>query len=257
MPVCAGPLLTHPEATELLSHLLGEHYNLSTGFVKIVKPGAEAEALHTDRAPTAAPPHPLPAGHSPPAPAPALTVRVPAPAEWWFPPPQVRERGPSAVESQPEIRTGSITRELATTPALHSGANVVLLDSGDGERREVSLIPPCCANQAVFCASDFTEHNGATLLVRPTPQPFACPCLLRLVFPAPRDFKATAGAGLASGGPAPHEGGGGGGWQGGRRRAALRAGRHLHRLRLPLLGMPPAPSALLQPDQLWLPPCSI
>ena len=59
MPRWAGPLLTHPDATELLSHLLGEHYNLSTGFVKIVKPGAEAEALHTDRAPTAAPPHPL------------------------------------------------------------------------------------------------------------------------------------------------------------------------------------------------------
>ena len=54
------PLLTHPEATELLSHLLGEHYNLSTGFVKIVKPGAEAEALHTDRAPTATPPPPTP-----------------------------------------------------------------------------------------------------------------------------------------------------------------------------------------------------
>ena len=60
------PLLTHPEATELLSHLLGEHYNLSTGFVKIIKPGAEAEALHTDRAPTA----PF---SWPPAPAPALT----------------------------------------------------------------------------------------------------------------------------------------------------------------------------------------
>ena len=104
---------------------------------------------------------------------------MPAPAEWWFPPPQVRERGPAAETAQPEIRTGSITRELATTPALHSGANVVLLDSGDGVRREVSLIPPCCANQAVFCASAFTEHNGATLLVFPRHP------ALRLPLPAP------------------------------------------------------------------------
>lgn len=42
-------LLTHPAATEMLTHLLGEHYNLSTGFAKMVMPGAVAETLHTDQ----------------------------------------------------------------------------------------------------------------------------------------------------------------------------------------------------------------
>ena len=128
------PLLTHPEAEELLTHLLGEHYNLSTGFAKIVKPGAVAETLHTD--------------------------------QWWLPPPQIRERGPSAVESQPEVRTGSITRELAYTAAMHSGDHVATIAAEDGSSpRAVSFIPACVANQALFCVSDFTETNGATLLV--------------------------------------------------------------------------------------------
>ena len=43
------PLLTHPVATELLTHMLGEHFNLSTGFAKILMPGAKAETLHTDQ----------------------------------------------------------------------------------------------------------------------------------------------------------------------------------------------------------------
>ena len=42
-------LLVHPEATELLGHMLGEMFNLSTGFCNIVKPGATAEQLHTDQ----------------------------------------------------------------------------------------------------------------------------------------------------------------------------------------------------------------
>lgn len=129
------PLLTHPEAEELLTHLLGEHYNLSTGFAKIVKPGAVAETLHTD--------------------------------QWWLPPPQIRERGPAgAVESQPEVRTGSITRELAYTAAMHSGDHVAMIAGEDGgSPRPVSFIPMCAANQALFCVSDFTENNGSTLLV--------------------------------------------------------------------------------------------
>eukprot|EP01043_Picozoa_sp_COSAG02_P008996 COSAG02_NODE_298_length_25350_cov_48.266999_29_plen_427_part_00 len=128
------PLLTHPEAEELLTHLLGEHYNLSTGFAKIVKPGAVAETLHTD--------------------------------QWWLPPPQIRERGPGAMESQPEVRTGSITRELAYTTAMHSGDHVATIaDRDGGSPRTVSFIPPCAANQALFCVSDFTETNGSTLLV--------------------------------------------------------------------------------------------
>jgi hypothetical protein len=100
---------------------------------KIVKPGAVAETLHTD--------------------------------QWWLPPPQIRERGPGAAESQPEVRTGSITRELAYTAAMHSGDNVVTMEGSEGEQRAVSFIPPCAANQALFLCSDFTEENGATLLV--------------------------------------------------------------------------------------------
>ena len=104
--------MTHPEATELLSHLLGEHYNLSTGFAKIVKPGAVAETLHTD--------------------------------QWWYPPPQIRQRGPGAEEAQPEVRAGSITRELAYTPAMHSGDNLVtpVAGEGAGTSENTSAVPP-------------------------------------------------------------------------------------------------------------------
>lgn len=81
-------LLVHPEATELLTYILGEQYQLSTGFVKIVKPGAKAELLHTD--------------------------------QWWSAVPQRRVHGQ---EAQPPIRSGSITRELAYTADWHTGDN--------------------------------------------------------------------------------------------------------------------------------------
>ena len=135
-----APLLTHPVATELLTHMVGEHYNLSTGFAKLVKPGAVAETLHTD--------------------------------QWWLPPPQERARvgDRRAQARQPPIRAGSITRELAYTPEWHSGDNLTRdADAGeDGEADDDgmrSFIPPCMATQALFCVSDFTEFNGSTLLV--------------------------------------------------------------------------------------------
>ena len=117
------PLLTHPVATELLTHMLGEHFNLSTGFAKILMPGAKAETLHTD--------------------------------QWWSAPPQKRVL--SLPPSQPPVRSGSITRELAYTTEMHAGSEV----SAGG----VMYIPPCNANQAVFLLSDFTATNGSTLLV--------------------------------------------------------------------------------------------
>ena len=84
-----APLLTHPVATELLTHMVGEHYNLSTGFAKLVKPGAVAETLHTD--------------------------------QWWLPPPQERARvgDRRAQARRPAARAVSITRELAYTPEWH------------------------------------------------------------------------------------------------------------------------------------------
>ena len=134
-----APLLTHPAATELLTHMVGEHYNLSTGFAKLVKPGAVAETLHTD--------------------------------QWWLPPPQLRAReGDRRTQSQqPPIRAGSSTRELAYTAEWHSGDNASFDASPEGEHASnaglVSFIPPCMATQALFCVSDFTEFNGSTLLV--------------------------------------------------------------------------------------------
>jgi ectoine hydroxylase-related dioxygenase (phytanoyl-CoA dioxygenase family) len=116
-------LLVHSEATELLTHILGQQYHLSTGFVKIVKPGAKAELLHTD--------------------------------QWWSAVPQKRIHGQ---EAQPAVRAGSITREIAYTADWHAG------DNGNGPGT-VSYIPPCNANQAVFCVTDFTPENGATKLV--------------------------------------------------------------------------------------------
>ena len=107
---------------------------MGAGFAKIVKPGAIAETLHTD--------------------------------QWWYPPPQIRQRGPGAAEGQPEVRAGSITRELAYTPAMHAGDNLVTPVTGEGAGTATfQFIPPCCANQALFLCSDFTTENGATLLV--------------------------------------------------------------------------------------------
>ena len=95
------PLLTHPVASELLSHMLGEHFNLSTGFAKILMPGASAETLHTD--------------------------------QWWSAPPQKRLLG--QVPSQPKIRSGSITRELAYTADWHTGANGLGTAAGKRTKR--------------------------------------------------------------------------------------------------------------------------
>jgi hypothetical protein len=123
-------LLTHDIATQLLSHMLGEQWHLSTGFAKILKPGAMAEALHTD--------------------------------QWWSAPPQRLTQ--AGHPSQPPIRSGSITRELAYTTPWHSGANC-----NQEEEGKVMYIPPCLANQALFLLSDFTKGNGATLLVSAAP----------------------------------------------------------------------------------------
>ena len=170
------PLLTHPEAEELLTHLLGEHYNLSTGFAKIVKPGAVAETLHTD--------------------------------QWWLPPPQIRERGPAgAVESQPEVRTGSITRELAYTAAMHSGDHVAMIAGEDGgSPRPVSFI-------------HVRREPGALLRFR--------------LYGKQREHAASAG--LASRWATSNKRRGEGGRQGCRCRTAMCPRRYMHRLRFALL----------------------
>ena len=57
------------------------------------------------------------------------------------------------------MRSGSITREIAYTADWHAG------DNGSGQPGSVSYVPPCVANQALFCISDFSQDNGGTMLV--------------------------------------------------------------------------------------------
>ena len=107
-------LLLHPPLHELLRHVLGTTYQLSSYHGHIAHPGS-AMAFHTD--------------------------------QFWMPP-------PVTPESMTLVKPGSITR------ADHRGHRL-----GGREAIEPSAIAPAFVCNAMWMLDDFTEDNGATIVV--------------------------------------------------------------------------------------------
>ena len=107
-------LLLHPSLHELLHHVLGSRYQLSSYHAHFAHPGS-AMAFHTD--------------------------------QFWMPPPVTSE-------SMTLVKPGSITR------ADHRGHRL-----GGQEAMVPSAIAPAFVCNAMWMLDDFTEDNGATIVV--------------------------------------------------------------------------------------------
>ncbi|MCS5569080.1 MAG: phytanoyl-CoA dioxygenase family protein [Pseudomonadales bacterium] len=107
-------LLLHPALHELLRHVLGTTYQLSSYHAHFAHPGSEI-AFHTD--------------------------------QFWMPP-------PVGSKNTALVKPGSITR------VDHRGRRL-----GDGEAPSSSAIAPAFVCNAMWMLDDFSEENGATIIV--------------------------------------------------------------------------------------------
>ena len=108
-------LLEEERAMEIISHVVGEDFQFQILNTAWHEAGTKDSPLHSD--------------------------------QWWFPPPQNRERAP-------RVATGSVTRPGAYESSWHP------------EPPHDDFIMPSVRAAAIWMATDFTPDNGATRIMR-------------------------------------------------------------------------------------------